>query len=93
MSASVCPSYAPSCGGLTSSRIRTVLLSGEGVLLVNSNNLRIIYLSEVKEQFAFIFRLIGTFRMVLQQLVEVVHVKISDYMIDVNNVVIKVSTT
>ena len=61
--------------------------------LVNSNNIRIIYLSEVKEQFAFIFRLIGTFRMVLQQLVEVGHVKISDYMIDVNNVVIKVSTT
>ena len=29
--------------------------------------------------------------MVLQQLVEVGHVKISDYMIDVNNVVIKVS--
>ena len=61
--------------------------------LVNCNNLRFIYLSEVKEQFAFTFRLIGTFRMVLQQLVEVGHVKISDYMIDVNNVVIKVSTS
>ena len=33
----------------------------------------------------------GTFRMVLQTLVEVGHVKITDYMIDVNNVVIKVN--
>ena len=39
------------------------------------------------------FRLVGTFRMVLQQLVEVGHVKISDCMIDANNVVMKVSNT
>ena len=82
------------CWGLTSCHLRTVvLLSGGGVHLVNSNNLSVVYFSEVEEQYAFIFRLIGTFRMVLQQLVEVGHVKISDYMIDVNNVVIKVSTS
>ena len=38
----------------------------------------------------FLFRLIGNFRMILQELVEVGHVKISDSLLDTNNVVMKV---
>ena len=39
----------------------------------------------------FVLRLIGTFRMVLQQLVEMGQVKIADYLLDDNNVVMRVS--
>lgn len=40
----------------------------------------------------FCFRLIGVFRMILQELVEVGSVKISDSLLDANNVVMKVSS-
>ena len=38
-------------------------------------------------------RLVGTFRMILQQLVEVGNLKISDSLLDANNVVMQVNTS